>query len=71
MDSVTDTRPHGRPWLTTAELAEHANVNLKTVYREIKRGNLGSTRAGGGRSSFVIDRAEAERWLAGYRKGEQ
>lgn len=57
-----------RTWLTTAELAAIAGVAEKTVYREMERGNLTAQRAGTGRAPFIIERAEAERWLTNYRK---
>ena len=51
-----------RSWVTSAELAEIAVVNGRTILREIERGHLAAKRSGG----YVIDLDEAKRWLDGF-----
>jgi hypothetical protein len=46
------------------ELAALGAVNVRTILREIDRGNLTAEKHGG----WVIERPEAERWLAQFRK---
>lgn len=56
-----------RGWVTSAELAAIAQRNERTILREIDRGNLHAERAGTAPSPWIIERAEAERWLAQYK----
>jgi hypothetical protein len=56
-----------RSWVTAAELAAIARRNERTIHREIERRNLHAERAGGAPSPWIIERAEAERWLAQYK----
>jgi hypothetical protein len=53
-----------RDWVTSAELAALAGVNVRTVLREIGRGNL----AGEKNVGWIIARPEAERWLTQFHK---
>jgi hypothetical protein len=50
--------------MTSAELAAIADVHPRTVAREVTRGNLAGETAGG----YVIETAEARRWLAEFAK---
>lgn len=53
-----------RSWLSPHDLAAIAGVHHRTILREISRGNLAATQAGG----YVIEVDEAKRWLAGFHK---
>jgi hypothetical protein len=53
-----------RDWVKAGELAAFAGVNVRTILRELGRGNLAAEKHGG----WVIQRPEAERWLAQFRK---
>lgn len=55
-----------RSWVTSAELAAIAGRNERTILREIERGHLAAERAGTGTAPWIIERPEAERWLAAY-----
>lgn len=61
---VNETTWPDRDWVTAAELAALAGVHHRTVLREIGRENLAGRKHGG----WVIERAEAERWLAQFHK---
>jgi excisionase family DNA binding protein len=49
--------------MSTTQVAELASTTRFTVEREIRRGNLQGQKIG---RTWVIDRAEAERWAAQY-----
>lgn len=52
-----------RSWVNSDELASIARVTSRTILREIDRGHLTAERSGG---RWIIERPEAERWLASY-----
>lgn len=56
-----------RGWVTPAELAAIARRSERTILREIDRDHLHAERAGNAPSPWIIERAEAERWLAQYK----
>jgi predicted GIY-YIG superfamily endonuclease len=51
-------------YLSTTELADKAGTSRFTVEREIKRGNLTAEKKAG---RWLIQDAEADRWIAQYR----
>jgi excisionase family DNA binding protein len=54
----------GAVLLSTSEAAALASVTRHTVLREVRRGNLGAEKVG---RTWVIEPAEAERWVAQFR----
>jgi hypothetical protein len=56
--------PTDRDWIKAGELADIADVHIRTIHREIDRGNLTATKHGG----WVIALTEAKRWLDGFEK---
>ena len=49
MDNVTDTKDAYTP----AEAAKRLSISVKTVYREIQRGNLKAKKIGGGTNMLI------------------
>ena len=61
MKQVNEPR---RDWVTSAELAEMAGVSVRTVLREVARGNLAASK----HVTWIIARPDAEAWLTSFRK---
>jgi excisionase family DNA binding protein len=55
-------------FLTTGEVLEYLQVNLRTVYRLIKAGKIPAVRVG---RQWRFRKADIDRWLAGARTGPE
>ena len=59
--------PTDDTFLTTEEVLEYLNVNLRTVYRLIKAGNIPAVRVG---RQWRFRKRDMDRWLEGQRHTE-
>ena len=59
--------PTDDTFLTTEEVLEYLNVNLRTVYRLIKAGNIPAVRVG---RQWRFRKRDIDRWLEGQRHTE-
>lgn len=59
---MTSEGSSSSPLMTVVELAERIGVDVSTAYRYLRAGSLPGVQAG---SSWLIDRARVERFLAG------
>jgi excisionase family DNA binding protein len=59
--------PTDETFLTTEEVLEYLNVNLRTVYRLIKAGSIPAVRVG---RQWRFRKRDLDNWLEGQRHGE-